>query len=184
MFDGQSLIYAPVTSPSWPDRYMAPRHHLAESFRVAVQGTTFADRSAGTINATTRVDPLLTPTDRRVVLVSDAGTSDILAGLTVVQILTAMDAYHDARRTAGADHIAIPTVVPASTMTGPQDIVRQDLNEALLLDPTAAGADQVIDIAALPSLQDPADLTAFYDGQHYTAAAAQLVANTWLGALT
>lgn len=175
MFDGQSLIYAPVTSPSWPDRYMQGRT-VSESFRVGIQGTTFATRAT---TATTRVDPLLAATDRRVVLVSDGGTSDLLADLTSTQVLAAMDSYHDARRTAGADLIAIPTVVKASTMTAGQDTQRQALNTALLADPTAAGADLVVDIAGLPDLADPTDTDWFYDGLHYTAAAAQLVADTW-----
>lgn len=177
MFDGQSLIYAPVTSPSWPDRYMASRLDDSESFRVAVQGTTFAQR-ASTVVAR-GVDGMLAATDRRVVLVSDGGTSDLLAGLTSAQVLSAMDSYHDARRAAGADYIAIPTVVPNITMTAGQNTQRLALNAALLADPSAAGADLVVDVAALPSLQNAADTAAFYDGQHYTPASTIAVAGLW-----
>lgn len=176
VFDGQSLIYAPPTDRTWPDRYMADKLYYAESFRVGIQGTTFATRAT---TATTRVDPLLAPTDRRVVLISDGGTSDLLADLTSSQIITAMDSYHDARRTAGADYIAIPTVAPASTLTAGQETQRQALNAALIANPSAAGADEVVDLTGIAALQNPADTTYYYDGLHYTAVAAALVADRW-----
>lgn len=179
VFDGQSLIYAPPTGLSWAKRYMVGKLYYGESFRVAVQGTTFAQRSTGSINATTRVDPLLAATDRRVVLFSDGGTSDLLADLTSSQVVTAMDSYHDARRTAGADYIAIPTVVKAATMTAGQNTERLALNAALLADPASAGADKVVDIASIPELADPTNPTYYYDQLHFTDAAAELVKAMW-----
>lgn len=87
--------------------------------------------------------------------------------------------YNDGRRAAGADIIAMPTIVPAGTLTGPQNTQRLAFNAALLADPAAAGADIVVDVAGIPELQDTDDTDWYYDTLHFTTEAAALVAALW-----
>ena len=182
IIDGQSLTYAPLTLPSWPDRFMKGQT-LAERFSVGIPGTSYATRAT---TAVTRVDPYLTPTDRTIILISDGGTTDLDStggSLTAAQLITATKNYCDARRAAGADLICIPTIVPSTILTGDEDTNRLSFNAQILANPSVVGADRVVNIAGIPELQNAADVAYYYDGTHYTALAAQIVANKWLNDL-
>lgn len=173
VFDGQSLLLTPVGGTPPPQGFMAASHPTTPYSVVSVSGTTFAQR-------TTTANRVLVQTagHESNMLINDGGTSDFLADLTSAQVMTARAAYAAAVEANGrvTRHVAL-TCTPASSMTAGQNTQRLAYNAALLADPAAAGADLVVDVAAIPQLADGTNASYFSDGfGHYTQAAATLVA--------
>lgn len=137
--------------------------------RVAnVGGTTYPERDD---SVTTRVDWWMQAYDN-VVLIDDGGTYDVRDDLTTAQVLARKTAYTAARRAAGANVIVALTNPPATLFDGSDEIVRQEVNAALLEDPEAYGYDFAVDSGGAPELQNTADTTYYFDGIHFTDAGA------------
>lgn len=141
---------------------------------VGISGTTYATRAADQqARSFVRLQGSASP-----VLVDIGGQSDLLGGLTAAQILTAMENYHNAAKTAGAIRTiacTVPTMSAAPwNYTPAMETQRLALNP-LILDSSVF--DAVADLAAIPEAADPADTNYFLDGLHPTSALAALYAD-------
>lgn len=179
VFDGQSLVYSPATGQALAGRIndALPPHY---SFTAAISGTTYATRTADMAarsfwqfhNA------------QHAVLIDIGGTSDLLAGLTAAQVLTAMENYATAALAAGAGQVIASTVPPVSLTgwgwTSGMETQRAALNSLIL---ASSVFDAVADIAAVPESADPDNATYYSDGLHPTAALADLWVPEYTGAL-
>lgn len=164
IFDGQSFNFAPAVDTAFPIVLTASLP--ASKYRsdvVGVSSTTYAQRS---VDAATRVDQRIPL--QKTILFDVGGPSDIIANLTATQVLTAAEAYADARRTAGVDIIIGFTVTPGSSAwySSGQDTVRQTYNTNLK---ASSHFNAVVDMASLPHAANPNDTTYFYDGLHPTS---------------
>jgi hypothetical protein len=192
LFDGQSLSLVPDWAHSWPNKVVSrrfPDRRRAGAWRIVAKGgTTYDDRAA---DAASRVDSFLrSPTAAGVtdsVLFDDGGESDLLEGATAQQLFDRATAYHRARHQAGYLVIIGLTIPPAGAYTPAQDEQRRLYNEGLRKYCWSAGIDVLVDVAALPQLQDPHNPTYFdqSDGYavHYTDAATDVVADAVIRAL-
>lgn len=118
--------------------------------------------------------------DRTVVLLN-GGQQDIGSeNDSAATVLADMESYADTRRAAGWDYVVAYTVPHSTGYTGPQETVRAALNAAIL---TSTHWDAVVDLAAIPSMQDASNLTYFSDGTHPTAAGALVMANATIPVL-
>lgn len=173
-FDGQSLNLAPFGGLPFTTRAMGTAPMAAIGWRVpAIQSTTYDQRAVG---ASSRVDQFVRES-RHPILVDTAGTAEIDAGLTAAQTLQEMKDYIGARRAAGFVYV-VGLTVPAATLFDAAKTTQRLAYNALLTSGSAAGFyDAVVDIASIPELADPTNTTYFSDGIHFTAVAAQLVAD-------
>lgn len=179
MFDGQSLLLTPSGGDLAPHQFRDGAHPDAKLTVASVPDTTFSERIA---TASWRVDHV--PRQyATTILVTDGGTSDFYDDLTAEEVLDDLTSYIAARRAAGFDTVHALTATPAANFTGTQESRRQAYNAALVSDPSAVGADSVIDVASIPELTDPDDGTYFADAiGHYTQAAADLIADALIEA--
>ena len=146
----------------------------------AVGGTTYAERSGW---AAERTDPHVDMAPCAV-LISHGGESELLQGYSARALADTIQGYIAARRAAGFDVIVVPTIPPSTALTAQQDAERRTFNEGLRRGYfRTIGADVLVDVAAIPELQDPADRRYFQDGVHYTDAGATLVADAYSRAL-
>lgn len=110
------------------------------------------------------------------ILLMNGGTSDILGGDTGATLYADEVSYANSARTAGYDLIVAVTLCPNVNNTGGMETARVDHNTLLLADASNA-FDAVVDIANLPELDDPADLTYYLPSNpHWTAAGAAAAA--------
>src|SRR5690606_6932946 len=93
-------------------------------------------------------------------------------------------AYAAAARAAGFSHVIMCTITGNDLNTAGQELVRQAVNPLLLADASAA-FDTVVDIAAVPGLDDWTNETYYLDIDHihWTGAGASLAAATVAPAL-
>lgn len=121
------------------------------------------------------------------ILIDDGGGNELgvttYPAQTAEEVLAIKRTYCEARRAAGAKRIIGVTMTPGIDLPDSEfwfaaaeleQLAR--LNDFLRDDPESGGYNKVVDIASIPQLQDPTNTTYFYDGIHYTAAAAALVA--------
>lgn len=168
VFDGQSLNNTPSAGvTSYPAQTMAGRS--VPWVNAAVSGQSFTTLAT---TAAIRTDYLVKQADSTV-LVLCGGTSDILDGDSAATVASDMAAYASARRSAGVDRVIATTITGNTAFTGPQESVRVAANALILADATY---DAVVDLASVPELDDPADVTYYSDGLHWTTAGATAAA--------
>ena len=109
-------------------------------------------------------------------LVMNGGQSDLWDGESGAQVYAEEVAYAAAARAAGFDVVVAITICPGQYSEA-EEAARLEHNDLLLAD-ASGGFDAVVDVAALPELADPTDLT-YYDalGIHWTEAGAQIAAD-------
>lgn len=181
VFDGQSFNYAPATGipiPSLVGALVTSRHgqHVC-----GISGTTYATRAT---SVAARTDYLATMYENGY-YIDIAGQSDLIAGTAAATILAAAEANATARKAAGFKKVIICTVPPIS-FTGwgfdaGDEAIRVAYNNLVR---ASTVFDAVADIAVIPELANPDNLTYFSDGLHPTAAGAALIANSIDAALT
>lgn len=179
IFDGQSLMTQPAgaSAPIRVDRRMGryPSVH-----QVAISSTTYAEREA---TAATRYAGLL-GTSQRAIIVDLGAQTDLWSGMTAGQVYTAATDYYAARRSEGADGIAVltvPTSVTFALNPGTYNIERLAFNDLLR---NSGLVDVVIDLAADPRFQNSGD-GLYFDGDatHPSALGADTMASLIVPAL-
>ena len=137
---------------------------------VAVSGTSYAERS---VSVAERVDALYRK-DRRSTVLDLAGQSDLLAGLSGIELFDVVTAYGDARRAAGATFVVEFTITPWELYSAAEDRQRLAYN-ALLVANVGNQIDLVIDLAGRSEFANAAN--SFYlVGGHPTLAAVTVIA--------
>jgi hypothetical protein len=179
VFDGQSNSLSPTPDQSyaaklmrmrWPDRMQ----HWA---LLAVGGTSF-DQRAGW--APDRTDPEIARLGQPcAVLIQEGGPTDFADDLTAEQVLEANQRYTQGRRAAGFDVIVGATTPPLGWITTAQDAQRRAYNDLLRKYWRQVGLDALVDVAALPQLQDVKDERWFSDTTHFTDEASSVVADLY-----
>lgn len=172
--DGQSL----ANYPARPGRYI-------DYAVAALDDTTFrrfvvADDSEawGTLDddLPTRVNHILVRASFSIMILQGGQTDLALGGATAANLLTTVNAYADAARTAGADKIIYTTLPPADVpgfYSSDQNTRRTDHNGLAIAQGTTGGHfDAVVDVASL--LTYP---THFADVVHLNAAGAVIFGN-------
>lgn len=179
-FDGQSNSLHPTPEEAYPAKVMA-RLYPGRPFAVtAVGGTTFTQRSA---RAPERLDryPSGWPC---MVLFAEGGTSDILEGATASEVVERIRSYLSGRQAAGYDAVVFSTMLPGTFLSPSQEITRRQLNDLLRSGYSDLGIDVLVDIAAIPQLQDPTDRDYYNeDGAHVLSSATTLMADRYAAAL-
>ncbi len=168
IFDGQSLALAPEAATSFPQLLLTrlPTEWYPEHETTAVGGTTYGQRAA---DAHSRLDPLVSRTLRSV-LIDVAGQRELRTypgAFAAEDLLAGAEGYARARRDAGVDLYLIATVPPSLHFSPEAERDRVAYNELLR---GSDAFDGVVDLAALPEVQDPSDEDWFSDGLHPTAA--------------
>jgi hypothetical protein len=172
VFDGQSNSVAPDFEHAYPTVVIREGYPGMQAALPAIGGTSYPTRTA---SAPERVDVHAQRSDNAV-LFTEGGQADLLEDATADEIFfERIKEYVDGRRAAGFDVVISMTVPPSTFFSEEQEEERLALNELLLTRHDDVGIDAVADVAALDSLQDPADTDYFYDGVHFTTAAAFLV---------
>jgi hypothetical protein len=180
VFDGQSNALSPEWSLSFPKKLMTGRF-AGRPYQVPAKGgTTYADRSGW---AAERTDPHVGMA-ACAVLISHGGESELLQGYSARALADAIQSYIAQRRAAGFDVIVVPTIPPSTWFTAQQDAERRTFNDGMRRGYyRTVGADVLVDVDAIPELQDPNDGRYFDEGIHYTDAGSTLVADAYSRAL-
>jgi hypothetical protein len=180
VFDGQSNVLAPEWSMSFAKKLMYARF-AGRPYQVpAVGGSTYAERSGW---AAERTDPHVDMAPCAV-LITHGGESELLHGFVARALADTIQGYISQRRATGFDVVVLPTIPPSTAFTAQQDAERRTFNDGLRRGYfRTMGADVLVDVAAIPELQDPNDRRYFQDGVHYTDAGASLVADAYSRAL-
>lgn len=187
VFDGQSLNFTPTLSDNYPIRLMA-QLGFPTPVTIWVGGIGWADLAtdgAGYQSLTTRGGNY---SDAGLVTsyMMCGGTSDVLAAVPAADIYGYMGDLAAEARSLGYDKVLASTITPFTGFTGPQEAIRDAAN-ALILADASTYFDGVADFDGTPGLSDPSNTTYYSDGLHFTAAAAQIAADTMqpvlLGAL-
>jgi lysophospholipase L1-like esterase len=137
---------------------------------VSISGTSWSTLAT---TAVSRADHVIKNADKTV-LIMCGGTSDVLENDSAATILSDMESYANNRRAAGVDYIINTTITGYTSFTGPQEAVRVAANALI---EASSVWDAVVDLAAVPELDDPTDVTYYSGGLHWTAAGAQVVAD-------
>lgn len=200
IFDGQSLGVgaqdpaAPANSgahfyANYGPLFMAQAHPDLPYTIANVGGTHYTagvePSRGGSVHA--RVDQVLAQSPNNV-LIDDGGANELGVTTHPAQsaeaVLAIKRQYCADRRQAGARWIIGMTSTPGIDQPDTEfwfsaaELVQLErMNEMLRADPASGGYDQVVDMAGIPELQDPANTDYFYDGVHFKKAAAQKVAD-------
>jgi hypothetical protein len=172
IFDGQSNTLSPTMMSAYPAKLMNTFLAGIPYMNVAVPGTTYKQR---TDTAPSRVD-IYPQYCQQIILFAEGGVHDILEGLNADQIGARVKTYVTGRRAAGYDAVVAATIPPSTYYTPANEAVRVAWNKKLKEQAASMGIDMVVDVAAIPQLQNPADRSMYYDGVHFTDTAAQYVA--------
>jgi hypothetical protein len=168
---------------SYPLQFMALAHPTLPYNVGNIGATSYATRE---LTAGSRIDTWLRANPNNV-LVDDGGGNEYGVidnpPMSWEQVRDIKLAYCEARRAAGAAKIVGLTHTPGIDDPGSEfwfsatelaEILEGNAN--LVANPEAWGYDQVVDIASIPELQDPAQGAYYYDGVHFTQDASALVA--------
>lgn len=179
--DGQSLHLQPVPGFTVPER-VALAVGEGRHVTVARGGTGYAQRNADVVR---RVDRHLASVTGPSRLLDAGGTTDLIVGALAVNLITVIEAYWEARRTAGFDWIVASTVPDSDGFVADPDAEteRQALNDLIRASAVPDGVADVAGIAVLGDSGASADTTYFSDGTHYTNAATLLAAPLFVAAL-
>lgn len=172
MFDGQSLFTTPSLSTCAPELVFALTNREITVTNLAVASTTYSQRSS---TAASRYGAVLAATQWSAV-VDLGGQSDLWADMTATDLYAAALSYWDARRTAGADAIAVCTVPTALNfvLSSTQNTQRLAYNALLL---ASDDIDVCVDVASDPRFDDCTDTTYFdVDQVHPNATGAAALA--------
>ncbi len=179
VFDGQSNALSPDWERSFGVKLIQNRWPSNPFKLTAVRGTTYLERME---TAPQRVDVHadMTPCT---LLVSHGGESDLLQGAQAAEVAQRVKTYLAARRAAGFDVVVVPTIPPTTYMTPANDQQRVLFNDLLRRSFRSLGIDVLVDVAAIPELQEPTDTRWFSDGAHFTDEGSSLVAHAYSRAL-
>lgn len=177
--DGQSLLRFPETPPgqTMPD-YLAAL--------LAPQGIKVSNVAHSAISYSGLL-PDLTSRDgnakiaRTTLTILVGGFSDVwLENNAGTVVYADMGRYADAKRALGYTYVIGTTITPASDSVWFAQAQKDKWTDAnvLILADANSKFDTVIDLAGTPGLDDPDDLTYYADGLHWTAAGAELAADT------
>ena len=108
------------------------------------------------------------------------GTNDILGGVSLAALQANCTAMMNEIIAANPWTIALCTILPRQAFSAGQETIRQDYNTWLRANFASLGATFLIDHAANPDLQNPADPIWYADGTHPTAAGQTSMGN-WAG---
>lgn len=172
MFDGQSLFTTPTLEEAAPNQVFLMTNREITVTNLAVAATTYSDRTS---TVASRYGAVLSATQWSAV-VDFGGQSDLWADMSATDLYTAALAYWDARRTAGADAIAVCTVPTALNfvLSSTQNTQRLAYNNLLR---ASTDIDVVVDVAADPRFDDSTDTTYFaVDQVHPNATGALAIA--------
>jgi hypothetical protein len=131
----------------------------------------------------TQVLPLFDARRERNIILLRIGTNDILDSSSAAYILAGITTYCGMAIAAGFK-IIVGTITTATVAhyTAPMQTVRGTVNSGILSN--SIGATAIWDVAALPQLADPTDLTWYTDGLHcITASSNSLIAASALSAM-
>jgi hypothetical protein len=179
VFDGQSNALSPDWERSFGVKLIQHRWPSNPFKLTAVRGTTYLQRME-TAPERVVVHAKMTPCT---LLVRRGGESDMLNGAEATEIAQRVKTYIAARRDAGFDVVVVPTIPPTTYATPANDQQRRLYNDLLRRSFRSLGIDVLVDLAAIPELQDPTDARWFYDGAHYTDEGSSLVADAYSRAL-
>lgn len=173
--DGQSLARVPTVATAF-GATVATYHTDHVNVNVAHSGTTYAQRS---LTATDRVDRWLGSVSGRTILLDCGGTSDIddAAGLTAAQVISGMESYWNARKTAGWDYVIATTIPDNTNYDAAEDTKRSTVNASIIASTVLNG---VVNLATITTgglnFELFSNSTTFEaDGVHWKAAAATAV---------
>lgn len=175
IFEGQSLNVIPLTPSNMPDLTMQGLSNEYPYWNVAIGGTawsTLDDTAASRFHQLLNWGPS--------VIVLTGGTADVSENDTAETLYSDLLIHANNSRVAGADRVIVTTIPKWTMITTDQDNVRIAANTMIL---NSSDFDAVVDFANLPELDDPSDTTYYFDGIHWTAAAAQAAANALIPVL-
>jgi hypothetical protein len=179
VFDGQSNSLSPTPDQSYAAKLMQLRwpSRIDHWANLAVGGSSFDQRNGWDPD---RVDPWIARLGQPcAVLIQEGGPTDFANDLTAQQVLEANQRYTQARRAAGFDVIVGATTPPLGWITPAQDAQRRAYNDLLRRYWRQVGLDVLVDVAALPELQDVHDVQWFSDTTHFTDRASTRVAQLY-----
>lgn len=178
IFDGQSLVVWPSSGHvnSYPVQMLSTRPHLARGI-AAVGGLSWQQLDN---DVPSRVGPYLklSPT---VLYLTVGGTTQVDLGQAAATIYASEGTIIDLVRTeataVGVDTFLVigSTTTPSTSFSAGDNAILDELNNLKRAD--ASGFyDTLVDLAADPRLDDPADTTYYQDGTHPTTAGAAAIA--------
>lgn len=104
-------------------------------------------------------------------------TNDILTNsVSAATGFANVQAFFNHRRAASAAaKLVVMTCLPRTTITGANETARQTINANIVAN-FATFADAILDVASLPNLTDPTNVTYYADGTHLTDAGYAIIA--------
>ena len=180
LFDGQSLNYSPLGGFTYPQQTMTgvdlPWWNIGTSGK---SWTRLFTGDAVVPPLAVRLAPHL-ESGQPVVMVLNGGQSDVLPreSQSGAGAFADLITYTTAAKAAGVDYVIVTTMGPIQPGSyGWGDVNPQIADYNALVRAGHATFDAVIDLAAVPGLMDPSDVSAYDDGVHYSTGGAALAAD-------